>query len=104
MTAHRVYATLNPAQQKAVRDSLNIIFQNLPFLIDLKPEERLAMAKFGEKNRSFVVNALAIAKQNPDILPLSFNLADMKAHVSVVEDFYPSSSPSPTSIELVQYT
>jgi len=72
MTAHRVNATLNPAQLQSVRDVLNIIFQYLPFLIELKPEDQLAMAKFGEKNRSFVVKALAITKQYPDIVLSSF--------------------------------
>ena len=72
MTAHRVNASMNPAQLQAVRDVLNNIFQYLPFLIELKPEEQLAMAKFGEKNRSFVVKPLAIDKQYPDILLSSF--------------------------------
>ena len=64
MTAHRVNATTNPTQLQAVRDALNNIFQNLPFLIELKPEERQSMTNYGEKNRSFVVEA--IAEQNPD--------------------------------------
>ncbi len=72
MTAHRVNATTNPAQHQVVRDALNNIFQYLPFLIELKPEERQSMTNYGEKNRSFVVKALAIAEQYPDILPRSF--------------------------------
>ena len=32
----------------------------LPFLIDLSPADRAEMAKFGEKNRSFVIKALAM--------------------------------------------
>ncbi|MCX7110620.1 MAG: hypothetical protein NTX45_10935 [Proteobacteria bacterium] len=47
------------------------------------------MAKFGEKNRTFVVKAAAIAAQNPDILPRSFNLDEMMADVSIIEDLYP---------------
>jgi len=47
------------------------------------------MAKFGEKNRTFVVKATAIAAQNPDILPRSFNLDEMMADVSIIEDLYP---------------
>lgn len=89
MTANRVNATMNPAQLQAVRDAINYIHQNLPFLIDLKLEERQAMAKFGEKNRSFVVKALAIAEQNPDILSRSFSIEDMQAHVALIDDLYP---------------
>jgi hypothetical protein len=73
MTAHRVNVTSNPAQLQAVWDAISVIVQNLPFLIDLKPKERLAMAKFGEKQCILVVKALAIAEQNPDILPSSFS-------------------------------
>ncbi len=89
MTVHRINATVESAQLQAVRDAINVILQNLPFLIDLKPEERQAMAKYGEKNRSFVVKALAIAEQNPDILPRSFSLADMQAHVALIDALYP---------------
>jgi hypothetical protein len=72
-----------------VRDALNSINQNLRFLIDLKPEERQAMSKYGEKNRSFVVKALTIAEQNPDILPRNFSLADMQARFAMVDALYP---------------
>jgi hypothetical protein len=73
MTVHRINATVDPAQLQAVRDALNSINQNLPFLIDLKPEERQAISKYGEKNRTFVIKSLTIAEQNPDILPRSFS-------------------------------
>ncbi len=89
MTVNRVNATIAPAQLQAVRDSLNSINQNLPFLIDLKPEERQAMAKYGEKNRTFVAKALAVAEQNPDILPRSFSIEEMQAHVALIDDLYP---------------
>jgi len=89
MPVNRVNATLAPAQLEAVRGALAVIYENLPFLIDLKPEERQGMLKFGEKNRTFVSKAAAIAGQNPDILPRSFSLEDMQAHVSLVEDLYP---------------
>ncbi|MEI7868648.1 MAG: hypothetical protein WCI11_12210 [Candidatus Methylumidiphilus sp.] len=89
MTASRVNASLNPAQLQAVRDALNNIFLHLPFLIELKTEERLAMMKFGEKIRSFVVKALAIAEQSPDILPRSFCLNEIQAHVALIDDLYP---------------
>ena len=89
MSANRVNATLNEAQIAEIQSALGIIYANLPFLIDLKPEERQAMLKFGEKNRSFVAKAAIVAEQNPDILPRNFILDDMKADVSLVEDLYP---------------
>ncbi|MCX7108565.1 MAG: hypothetical protein NTX45_00255 [Proteobacteria bacterium] len=53
---------MNPAQLQPVRDASSIIVQNLPPLGDLNPEERLAMAKFGETNRPFVVKECPIAE------------------------------------------
>jgi hypothetical protein len=89
MPVNRVNATVTPAQIEAVQGAFKIIYENLPFLIDLKPVERQGMAKFGEKNRSFVSKAAAIAAQNPDILPRSLNLNEMTADASIVEDLYP---------------
>ena len=89
MPFNRVNATLNPAQIAEIQTALGNIYANLPFLIDLKPEERQAMLKFGEKNRSFVVKAATVAEQNPDILPRNFNLDEMKSDVSLIEDLYP---------------
>ena len=89
MSVNRVNASIASAQLQKALGVNSGIYQNLAFVIELKPEERLAMAEFGEKDRSFVIKALAIAEQNPDILPASFNIADMKADVSVVEDLYP---------------
>ena len=69
----------HPAQIEVVQGAIKVIYENLPFLIGIKPDERQSMAKFGEKNRTFVVKAAAIAAQNPDILPRSFNLDEMMA-------------------------
>ncbi|MEI7869402.1 MAG: hypothetical protein WCI11_16050 [Candidatus Methylumidiphilus sp.] len=80
MPFNRVNATLNSAQIAEIQTALGNIYANLPFLIDLKPEERQAMLKFGEKNRSFVVKAATVAEQNPDILPRNFNLDDSEAY------------------------
>ena len=84
MTTNSVCATLSADQLQAVRDAIQVIYQNLPFLIDLNPDERQSMAKSGGKNHSLVVKALAIAEQNPDILPRSFNLEDMQSHVALI--------------------
>lgn len=45
--------------------ALASLSEALPFLIDLGADERRSMAKFGDKNGSFVVKALAIAENQP---------------------------------------
>jgi hypothetical protein len=89
MPANRVNATLSPEQAQVVQAALATLRANLPFLIDLTPDERKGMLKFGEKNRSFVAKAYAIAEQHPEILPGTFNLADLQADVGLVESLYP---------------
>ncbi|SMF96553.1 hypothetical protein SAMN02949497_3954 [Methylomagnum ishizawai] len=89
MPINRVNAEISPSQAEAIRAALAALRENLPFLIDLTPDERQGMLKFGEKNRSFVAKAMAVAEQNPDILPRGFNVDEMKADVRLVEDLYP---------------
>ena len=89
MNTNRINATLPQESADAVMAAIAKIQDLLPFLIDLTPDERKAMAKFGEKNRSFVVKAEAIAVQHPEILPRGFVLDDMKTDIRLVEQLYP---------------
>lgn len=89
MPNNRINATLSQADIDTALADVASLHQHLPFLIDLTADERQGMVKFGEKNRSFVTKALALASQNPDILPRSFNLDEMRADVNLVENLYP---------------
>lgn len=89
MPVNRIDATVAPEQHQAVLAALETIAANLPFLIDLTAEERREMPKFGDKTRAFVAKAATIAEQNPDILPRSFDFAEMKADVDLIEALYP---------------
>lgn len=51
--------------------AVNTIKEKLPFLIDLSPDDRHALPKMGDKRSGFVQQALEIAEQNPDILPMT---------------------------------
>jgi hypothetical protein len=74
MPVNRISATLGEAERQAVFAAIQTIRQKLPFLIDLTPEERRALPRFGEKSRGFVEQALQVAEQNPDIPPRSFGV------------------------------
>lgn len=89
MNTNRIHATLAQESADAILAALGKIQEMLPFLIDLTPDERRSMAKFGEKNRSFVVKAEALAIQHPEILPRGFSLDEMKTDVTLVEQLYP---------------
>jgi hypothetical protein len=89
MPDNRISASLSQADRQAVLDALNTIRTKLPFLIDLSPEERKALPKMGDTGRGFVAQALEIAEQNPDILPRSFDVAEMRKDVELLDALLP---------------
>ena len=88
MPSNRINATFTAEQRAKAKAGLDLVLEALPFLIDLTPPERREMAKFGEKNRSFVLKALVIAEEHPNILPVSFNIAEFRADVELVDNLY----------------
>lgn len=89
MAMNRVSATLSPADRDLVMSAITTIKAKLPFLIDSTVEERKALPKLGDKSRAFVSKALEIATQNPDFLPRSFDLEEMRRDVQLFEAMYP---------------
>ncbi|MDX6694922.1 MAG: hypothetical protein QOF02_2525 [Blastocatellia bacterium] len=89
MTDNRIDATLSSADITAVMDAINTIRAKLPFLLDLTIEERRFLPKMGDKSRAFVSQALEIAKQNPDILPRSFDVDEMRRDVELLSALQP---------------
>ncbi|MBD6614916.1 hypothetical protein FNW02_03370 [Komarekiella sp. 'clone 1'] len=89
MAKNQISANLAPADQEAVMQAITTIHEKLPFLIDLTTEKRRAMLKMGDKSRAFVSKALEIATQNPDFLPRSFDLEEMRRDLALYEALYP---------------
>ncbi|HEY9640690.1 MAG TPA: hypothetical protein V6C57_09405 [Coleofasciculaceae cyanobacterium] len=84
-----ISASLSPADRDAVMLAIAAIKQQLPFLIDLSAEDRKTLPKMGDKSRAFVSKALEVATQNPDFLPRSFDLEEMRKDVQLFEALYP---------------
>ncbi|RUR84180.1 hypothetical protein ACF3DV_30235 [Chlorogloeopsis fritschii PCC 9212] len=89
MSRTTVSATLATKDRDAVLQAIATIKEKLPFLIDLSAEERKALPKMGDKSRAFVSKALEAATQNPDFLPRSFDLEEMRKDVQLFEALYP---------------
>jgi hypothetical protein len=89
MATNKVTTKLSAADREAVMEAISTIRQKLPFLIDLSTEERKALPKLGDKSRAFVSKALEIAAQNPDFLPRSFDLDEMRRDMELFEALYP---------------
>ncbi|MCC5599884.1 hypothetical protein LC586_11745 [Nostoc sp. CHAB 5714] len=71
------------------RCAIATIREKLPFLVDLTTEERRTMLKMGDKSRAFVSKALEVATQNPNFLPRSFDLEEMRRDLALFEALYP---------------
>ncbi|MCC5627069.1 hypothetical protein [Nostoc sphaeroides] len=89
MSTAPISATLAPLERDAVLQAIATIKEKLPFLIDLTNEERKALPKMGDKSRAFVSKALEVATQNPEFLPRSFDLDEMRKDVQLFEALYP---------------
>ncbi|MBN3908554.1 MAG: hypothetical protein HWQ35_19035 [Nostoc sp. NMS1] len=89
MADNKVSAKLSSADREAVMQAITTIREKLPFLIDLTTDERKALPKLGDKSRAFVSKALEIGTQNPDFLPRSFDLNEMRQDIELFEALYP---------------
>jgi hypothetical protein len=89
MSSNRVSANLSQSDRDIAMAAIATIKETLPFLIDLTLEERKALPKMGDKSRAFVSKALEVATQNPDFLPRSFDLEEMRRDVELFESMYP---------------
>jgi hypothetical protein len=89
MPDNRISASLSQTDRQAVLDAVNTIRTKLPFLIDLSPEERRTLPRMGDKSRGFVAQALEVAEQNPDILPRSFDVSEMRKDVELLAALSP---------------
>lgn len=82
---------------------ISTIKEKLPFLVDLSSGDRKALPKRGDKSRAFVSIALEVGAQNPEFLPRSFDLEEMRKDVQLFEALYPVLR-SLTQLQLVDDT
>src|SRR5438105_13944333 len=74
-----VAPSLPSADEQAIMAAIATIRQKLsPFLIDLTPAERKGLAKLGDKSHAFVMKAVDVAIQNPDVIPGSHSVEDVR--------------------------
>lgn len=72
---NRIDAALSAADRTAILDALDTVRAKLPFLIDLGPNERRSLPKFGDRSVAFVRRAAELARQDDSFLPRSFDVA-----------------------------
>ena len=84
MPYQNISAQLSAADLQAIKDAVAAIRQKLPFLVNLTAEERKAIFKTGPNSLSFVQNSLQAAKNNPGILPASFDRTGFESDVNLL--------------------
>ncbi len=89
MSTTRISATLTSTEKDAVLQAIATIKEKLSFLVDLSSDDRKTLPKMGDKSRAFVSKALEVAAQNPEFLPRSFDLDEMRKDVQLFEALYP---------------
>ncbi|GAX42813.1 hypothetical protein NIES4075_38170 [Tolypothrix sp. NIES-4075] len=89
MADNKISANLSATDRLAVMDAIATIREKLPFLVDLTTEDRRTMLKMGDKSRAFVSKALEVATQNPEFLPRSFDVEEMRRDLALYEALYP---------------
>jgi hypothetical protein len=89
MTRDLIQGVLSAEQQQAALQTLAQLQSQLPFLIDLSVDERRSLPKMGDKSRTFVDQGLALATQNPGILPRDFDLDEYRRDATLVRQLEP---------------
>jgi hypothetical protein len=77
MPYQNISADLSTADLNEIKSALATIQQKLPFLVHLTADERRRLYKMGDKSLAFVSNSLTAAQNNPEILPASFDAAEL---------------------------
>jgi hypothetical protein len=73
MPYQNIEATLSDADLKEIKAAISTIEAKMPFLVNLRAEERRSLFKMGDKRLAFVQNSLKAAENNRGILPNSFD-------------------------------
>jgi hypothetical protein len=78
MFSNEISATLTESDVQDIQKAIAVITNKMPFLIHLTVEERRRRVKMGDKSLAFVNNSISAAQSNPDILPSSFDLEELR--------------------------
>ena len=84
MPTNHIDIAITQDQLDSVLAAVKALEAAAPFLIDLRSEQRKTMVRYSDKDLGFILKALAIAEQHPEILPPSFNLDAMRRDVDAL--------------------
>lgn len=77
MPYDNISATISDPAMAEIKGAIAVIQNNLPFLINLTPDERRKRFKMGDKSLAFVRNSVTATQNNPGIVPSNFDIAEL---------------------------
>lgn len=78
LTNNRINTSATAAQITAVKTALQTIAANLPFLVGLTTEERIALPAINVSNKAFTEDAINAGINNPALIPSYVSVANMQ--------------------------
>ncbi len=104
MAENKISAVVTNEDHQLIMTSIQAVREKLPFLVDLSPEDRQKVLKLSDKSVGFVNQAAELATQNPDFLPRSFDIDEMKKDVDVYHQLQAYHQALTQVLELVDDT
>jgi hypothetical protein len=78
LSNNRLNITATAAQITAVKTALQAVTTNLPFLIGLTTEERIALPAINVSNKAFTEDAINAAVNNASLIPSYVSVPNMQ--------------------------
>lgn len=82
---NKVSAELKDESVQEVKHRITEILDRLPFLIDLSPEEKLKLPKYGTKDVQFIRNCYETGIQNEGILPRHLDMNEVAKDIQLLD-------------------
>lgn len=80
---NRINSTLTEAQISAVKDAVQNIYSNIPFLFGLTVEERIRLPKINVANKVFTEDAINAILNNAGMLPNYLNVQNIQTDMQL---------------------
>ena len=89
MPQNIVSLTVSPERMAAVQQALASLEASLADLVELSNAQRVELVKMGPKSEAFVREGLMVLEANPELLPRSFDVDEMRRDLTALDTLRP---------------
>lgn len=90
---NEISIVINDEAMNKIEEGFRLIWENIPKVITLTPEQRQTLPKMGDKTIAFVNKSLEYARQNPTIVPTYLNMNEFAKDVEAVNRIFKITGP-----------